>query len=197
MSSAPYESAEAVVLCSACGVCREAVKPYGGLEHGVTEDDRFAQSRVYEQRMHAALGNYVKEQGEGWKSNPVFVDQYGARHVPDAVTANGTILELKPNSPSGRAAGKRQKARYEAVTGQAVQILYYEPPVEFSEGEMEWTKLKGVLGALLDQCYKRRVLRAMAWSGIDRERDWLMFWKSNRDPRQAMIKSNSRSIWVF
>lgn len=127
-----------------------------GASHGAVcraaEIDRFAMARRYGQCMHAVLGEYVKEQGVGWKSNPVFIDAFGARHVPDAVTAEGVLLELKPNTPSGRAAGKRQKARYEAVTGLDVRILYYDPPRDYGEGTMGWTAMRRVLFELLHTC---------------------------------------------
>jgi hypothetical protein len=44
-----------------------------------------------------------------------------------AVTPNGRILELKPSTPSGRAAGERQIRNYEEQLGMAGRVIYYDP----------------------------------------------------------------------
>jgi hypothetical protein len=46
---------------------------------------------------------------------------------PDALTPKGHPLELKPNTPSGRAAGKRQMEKYEAAARAKGRVLYYDP----------------------------------------------------------------------
>jgi hypothetical protein len=43
------------------------------------------------------------------------------------VTPNGRILELKPNTPSGRAAGERQIRNYEEQLGMPGRVIYYDP----------------------------------------------------------------------
>ncbi len=38
------------------------------------------------------------------------------------------ILELKPNTPSGRAAGARQIRKHEEQLGMRGRVIYYDPP---------------------------------------------------------------------
>ena len=52
----------------------------------------------------------------------------GKTYVPDVVTRNGRILELKPNTPSGASAGARQIATYEKQLGMRGRVIFYEPP---------------------------------------------------------------------
>jgi hypothetical protein len=47
---------------------------------------------------------------------------------PDVVTRNGRILEMKPNTASGRAAGARQVQRYQEQLGRRGRVIYYNPP---------------------------------------------------------------------
>jgi hypothetical protein len=51
----------------------------------------------------------------------------GKVYKPDVVTSGGHILELKPNTPSGRAAGARQMQNYEDQLGMRGRVIYYEP----------------------------------------------------------------------
>jgi hypothetical protein len=52
----------------------------------------------------------------------------GKQVRPDALTRNGNPIELKPNTPSGRAAGKRQMKKYEAASnGKKGRVIYYDP----------------------------------------------------------------------
>jgi hypothetical protein len=54
---------------------------------------------------HKEFGNRVE--AKGWKSNPSLKDPKTGRTVrPDAVTKGGRPLELKPNTPTGRAQGR-------------------------------------------------------------------------------------------
>ena len=46
---------------------------------------------------------------------------------PDVVTKGGRPLELKPNTPSGRAKGRSQLPAQERATGKKGRVIYYEP----------------------------------------------------------------------
>jgi hypothetical protein len=63
----------------------------------------------------------------GWQSEPRLVGADGKVYKPDVVTPGGHILELKPNTPSGRAAGARQIKNYEEQLGMRGRVIYYEP----------------------------------------------------------------------
>lgn len=65
----------------------------------------------------------------GWQSEPRLQGADGKFYRPDAVTPNGRILELKPNTPSGRAAGERQIRNYEEQLGMPGRVIYYGPYV--------------------------------------------------------------------
>jgi hypothetical protein len=63
----------------------------------------------------------------GWQSEPRLVGADGKVYKPDVVTSGGHILELKPNTPSWRAAGARQIQNYEEQLGMPGRVIYYEP----------------------------------------------------------------------
>lgn len=65
-------------------------------------------------------------QKPGWKSEPRLVGADGKVYKPDIVTPGGRILELKPNTPSGRATGERQIRNYEEQLGMRGRVIYYE-----------------------------------------------------------------------
>ncbi|HVK64291.1 MAG TPA: hypothetical protein VM694_07450, partial [Polyangium sp.] len=67
------------------------------------------------------------KQGEGWRANPTIRTPDGKVLRPDAITPNKNPIELKPNTPTGKAAGKRQIKKYEAVTGKRGRVIYYDP----------------------------------------------------------------------
>ena len=76
---------------------------------------------------HRELAEEVKAK-PGWQSEPRLVDPAtGKTVVPDAVTPRGHPVELKPNTPSGRASGKRQLPKYERATGKKGRVIYYDP----------------------------------------------------------------------
>jgi RHS repeat-associated protein len=75
---------------------------------------------------HTKLAEKVKQK-EGWQSEPRLVGADGKIHKPDVVTPSGKILELKPNTPSGRAAGKAQLKRYKKQLGMDGKVIYYNP----------------------------------------------------------------------
>jgi hypothetical protein len=64
---------------------------------------------------------------KGWRSEPRLRGADGKIHVPDVVTPNGNILELKPNTPSGRLAGARQIKKYLEQLGMPGRVIYYDP----------------------------------------------------------------------
>ena len=62
----------------------------------------------------------------GWQSEPTVKDPVtGEINKPDARTPTGRPVELKPNTPSGRARGAKQLARYEKATGKKGRVVYY------------------------------------------------------------------------
>jgi RHS repeat-associated protein len=76
---------------------------------------------------HADLAARV-QQKPGWQSEPRLVGADGRVQIPDVVTPSGRILELKPNTPSGRAAGLRQVMRYEEQLGMPGRVIHYSVP---------------------------------------------------------------------
>ncbi|MDI1433937.1 hypothetical protein [Polyangium sorediatum] len=67
------------------------------------------------------------KQAEGWKSEPHIKVEGGTHVKPDAVTPKGHPIELKPNTPTGREAGKRQMQKYEEVLKKKGRVIYYDP----------------------------------------------------------------------
>ncbi len=51
----------------------------------------------------------------------------GKTVIADAVSSSGHPVELKPNTPSGRAQGARQLPQYERATGTNGRVIYYNP----------------------------------------------------------------------
>lgn len=77
------------------------------------------------QRAHSELAQKVKGK-PGWKSEPSLTDPATGRIVkPDVVTPSGRPLEYKPNTPSGRKAGKRQLEQQERATRKKGRVIYY------------------------------------------------------------------------
>jgi RHS repeat-associated protein len=75
---------------------------------------------------HRELAERVAQKPD-WRSEPRLVGADGKIYKPDVVTPNGRILELKPNTPTGRAAGERQIRTYEEQLGMPGRVIYYEP----------------------------------------------------------------------
>jgi hypothetical protein len=96
------------------GVAKELVR---GGESAATAAGRQA---------HRELAERVTQK-PGWQSEPRLVGADGNVYKPDVVTPGGRILELKPNTPSGRAAGERQVRNYEEQLGMRGRTIYYEP----------------------------------------------------------------------
>ncbi|WP_342316920.1 RHS repeat-associated core domain-containing protein [Lysobacter sp. FW306-1B-D06B] len=75
---------------------------------------------------HREFADKVKAK-EGWQSEPQhLVDpKTGKKVVPDALDRSGRPIELKPNTPSGRRAGRQQLDAYERATGKRGRVVYY------------------------------------------------------------------------
>jgi hypothetical protein len=76
---------------------------------------------------HSLLDERIAQKGAGWQANPRFVGADGKLYKPDVGTPGGRILELKPNTPSGRAAGKRQVRNYQKQLNMRGRVIYYDP----------------------------------------------------------------------
>ena len=76
---------------------------------------------------HRALAERVAQK-PGWRSEPRMKGTDGKTYKPDVQTPRGRLLELKPNTPSGRAAGARQARTYSNQLGQRTRVIYYKPP---------------------------------------------------------------------
>ncbi len=76
---------------------------------------------------HTELEQKV-QQKPGWVDRPRFIDPVtGKNLIPDVQTRKGYLLDLKPNTPSGRATGRRQMKKYEKATGRRGRVIYYDP----------------------------------------------------------------------
>ena len=75
---------------------------------------------------HKELAERVSQK-PGWQSEARLEGKDGKFYKPDVVTPGGHILELKPNTPSGRAAGARQIQNYEEQLGMRGRVIYHEP----------------------------------------------------------------------
>lgn len=76
---------------------------------------------------HRELAERVAQK-PGWQSEPRMMGADGKTYKPDVVTPRGRIMELKPDTPSGRAAGARQTANYSAQLGAPARTITYQPP---------------------------------------------------------------------
>jgi RHS repeat-associated protein len=80
---------------------------------------------------HDKLREKVKEKAKdnpGWRADPPLLGKDGKIHKPDVVTPNDRFIELKPNTPEGRAAGQRQSQRYREQLGMRGRVIYHDPP---------------------------------------------------------------------
>ena len=85
--------------------------------------------RVIERRTqaHEELKERVRKKGDDWQPEPSIRGKDGRLHRPDVVTPGKRFIELKPNTPSGRASGRRQARRYEEQLGKKGRVIYYDP----------------------------------------------------------------------
>lgn len=77
---------------------------------------------------HAELSERMRD--KGWKvdrKDTGVVDPATGRTIyPDAITPSGHPIEIKPNTPTGRAAGASQLEAYERATGKKGRVIYYD-----------------------------------------------------------------------
>lgn len=76
---------------------------------------------------HRELAGRVAQK-PGWKSEPRMTGADGKTYKPDVVTPRGRIMELKPDTASGRAAGARQTSNYSTQLGAPARTITYRPP---------------------------------------------------------------------
>jgi hypothetical protein len=76
--------------------------------------------------MHRELAERIAQK-PGWRYEPRLVGADGKTYKPDVVTPRGRILELKPDTPSGRAEGARKIRIYEEQLGMRGRVIYYGP----------------------------------------------------------------------
>jgi RHS repeat-associated protein len=76
---------------------------------------------------HRELAERVTQK-PGWRSEPRMTGADGKTYKPDVVTPRGRIMELKPDTPSGRATGARQAASYSNQLGAPARTITYQPP---------------------------------------------------------------------
>lgn len=82
---------------------------------------------AYGRRMHAEFAERLAAK-PGWDYEPRLLGADGKYYKPDGMTPRGYILELKPNTPSGRAAGATQMRNYQEKIGVKGRVIYYNPP---------------------------------------------------------------------
>ena len=107
-----------------------ASSPAGGDGHGTDakggssggENDAAKRGRAE----HEKFKNRVRNK-PGWVAEPQnLIDPVtGKKVVPDALTPSGRPVDLKPDTPSGRAQGRTQLKKYERTTGKSGRVIYY------------------------------------------------------------------------
>jgi hypothetical protein len=115
--------ATGVALGELGGAAADAAKDVAGTRGG--ENAAAVRGRA----AHQEFAEKVRAKAEdGWQSEPRLTDPAtGKTVIPDAITPGGNPIELKPNTPSGHAAGKRQLGQYERITGKKGRVVYYDP----------------------------------------------------------------------
>ena len=76
---------------------------------------------------HRDLAERISQK-PGWQYEPRMKGADGKMYKPDVVTPRGRIMELKPNTPSGRASGVRQSNNYSQQLGRPARPIHYDPP---------------------------------------------------------------------
>src|SRR5690606_20083736 len=70
----------------------------------------------------------TKAAAKGWGVEVPMTDpQTGKQVRADLVTPGGSPVEIKPNTPSGKAKGVKQLPQYERATGNKGRVIYYDP----------------------------------------------------------------------
>jgi RHS repeat-associated protein len=81
---------------------------------------------AYGREKHQEFADKVDKKA-GWKSQPSLTDPKTGKTVkPDAVSKSGKPVELKPNTASGRAAGRSAIQKYNRATGKKGRVVYYK-----------------------------------------------------------------------
>lgn len=75
-------------------------------------------------QVHKDFAGKVKQK-PGWQSEPTIKGRNGETLRPDAIDPKGRPVELKPNTPSGRAQGARQIKKYEDALGKKGRVIHY------------------------------------------------------------------------
>ena len=57
----------------------------------------------------------------------------GKKVRADLVTPGGSPIEIKPNTPSGKAKGRRQLPQYERATGNKGKVITYDPKIYLND----------------------------------------------------------------
>jgi RHS repeat-associated protein len=80
-------------------------------------------------RAHKEFARRVRaKQAQGWRPEPTIKKPGGKTLRPDAISPSGRPVELKPDTPTGRARGSRQIKKYEEILGKKGRVVYYDPP---------------------------------------------------------------------
>jgi len=75
-------------------------------------------------RHEKQLRPYVGQKGPGWRYSEGVKDPKTGTYVfPDVTTPRGRTLEMKPDTPTGRAAGAKQIERYERATRKRSKVF--------------------------------------------------------------------------
>lgn len=84
-------------------------------------------------RAHDALEDRLASK-PGWEYEPMLTGESGRMLKPDVgaparnpLSNRRHLMELKPNTPSGRAAAARAAKKYETETGNKTRPIYYDP----------------------------------------------------------------------
>jgi len=123
---------EVATIAAGIGAARSAAKSSGSATKVLrgAANPKVKASIARGKQAHRELAERVVKKAKkkpGWKSEPSLRGLDGKIHRPDVVTPNNRFLELKPNTPSGRAAGRRQAARYREQLGMNGRVIYYNP----------------------------------------------------------------------
>jgi hypothetical protein len=107
--------------------CNECVIQQASQTGRGSQNPNTAEAAKEGREQHKDFAEKVKAK-PGWKSEPPVTDPKTGRKVkPDAVSRGGRPVELKPNTTSGRAKGRRQLPGQERATGKRGRVVYYEP----------------------------------------------------------------------
>jgi len=85
-----------------------------------------SQAAAKGRQVHKELADRVKQK-PGWEYEPRLPGKDGKIYKPDVMTPRGRLIELKPDTPSGRATGATQARNYEQQLGKRVRVIYYKP----------------------------------------------------------------------